>query len=168
MDVVAFATDRLAIRPWRREDAAWYLAAMDDEVIQWTREDRVPSVGEWLASHVDVDVDSPIRWSAIARGDADDPVGCLGIERLDDAMEVSYWIASQARRQGFATEALSGTITWASRFIGAGRLELRIHPDNAASIDVAEASGFSFAGWEASCRSCADHLGRVAVYALDV
>lgn len=166
MDVVAFTTERLAIRPWRREDASWYLAAMDDEVIRWTREDRVPSVREWLASHVDAE--SSIRWSAIVRGGADDPVGCLGIEHVDDATEISYWIASEARRQGFATEVLSGTIMWASQFIGAGRLELRIHPDNAASIDVAEASGFRFAGWEASCRSCADHLGRVAVYALVV
>ena len=48
MDVVTFTTERLAVRPWRREDATWYLAAMDDDVIQWTREDRVPTVGEWL------------------------------------------------------------------------------------------------------------------------
>ena len=168
MDVVAFTTERLTVRPWSPEDAAWYLAAMDDEVIRWTREDHVPTVGAWLSSHVDVDPEASIRWSAIATGDAGDPVGCIGIERIDDATEISYWIASGARRQGFATEALTGAIGWVSQFVGSGRLELRIHPDNAASMDVAEASGFRFAGWEASCRSCADDLGRVGVYALVV
>lgn len=164
MEETTFTTERLAVRPWRADDVAWYLGAIDDEILRWTREDHVPTESEWLATHVNDEGDGRVRWAAIVSADEAVPVGSLGIERREGVIEIAYWIAVGERRRGFATEVVSGASAWAAEHHGLDRQELQIHPDNGASIAVAEACGFRFDRTEASCRSCAGADGLVAVY----
>lgn len=59
---------------------------------------------------------------------------------------IGYWLAPSARGRGFASAAVRLVADWAWTLGTIERLELFIEPSNAASIAVAEATGFSREG----------------------
>ena len=59
-----------------------------------------------------------------------------------DWLEIGYWIRSDQTGQGIATEATRAQVKLAFEVHCADRLELRISPDNVASIRIAEKCGF--------------------------
>jgi RimJ/RimL family protein N-acetyltransferase len=73
-----------------------------------------------------------------------------------DTAEVSYFLRASARGRGFATRAVFLLARWAFDELGIQRLELRAHPDNEASIRVAERAGFTREGIERASRSWPD------------
>jgi RimJ/RimL family protein N-acetyltransferase len=80
----------------------------------------------------------------VIASDTDD--GYLGevllFVREADAGELAYAIAPSACGRGLATGAVTALTEWAFDRLGIQRLYLRIHPDNAASIRVAEKAGY--------------------------
>jgi RimJ/RimL family protein N-acetyltransferase len=66
--------------------------------------------------------------------------------------EVGYGITPAARGRGVAGQAVSLVARWLFAERGVRRVELRTHPDNAASIRVAEKAGFVREGIERSSR----------------
>jgi RimJ/RimL family protein N-acetyltransferase len=56
--------------------------------------------------------------------------------------EAGYIVAPSARGRGVAVRALSLLTAWAFEELGLERIELRITPENAASIKVAERAGY--------------------------
>ncbi len=75
------------------------------------------------------------------------PVGVIGLfEDADPAPEVGYWIARPFQGRGFATEALQGATTWASRAWKRRALMAGHFSDNPASGRVLEKAGFLYTG----------------------
>ncbi len=60
--------------------------------------------------------------------------------------EVGYTLAPDARGKGLATEAVDALITWVVEKLGASRVSAMMHPDNLASIRVAERAGLTYEG----------------------
>lgn len=72
------------------------------------------------------------------------PIGGCGMHPKVGELgrEVGYWIAVTHTQQGFASEALAAMCHLAFEQEGVDRVELRIEPENHASIAVAERAGF--------------------------
>lgn len=73
-----------------------------------------------------------------------------------DSAEVSYYLGCSARGRGYATRTVLLLARWAFDDLGIQRLELRAHPDNDASIRVAERAGFTREGIERASRAWPD------------
>lgn len=82
----------------------------------------------------------------MVRSDPDSiPVGVVFLKNFDlraGKCEAAYFTAESAQGQGFASDALAWAVDEAHRQLGLQRIMLRIAPDNAASIRVAEKNGF--------------------------
>jgi RimJ/RimL family protein N-acetyltransferase len=70
--------------------------------------------------------------------------------------EVSYFLRASARGRGLATRAVLLVSRWAFEELGIERIELRTHPENAASGRVAERAGFTREGIERASRAWPD------------
>jgi RimJ/RimL family protein N-acetyltransferase len=62
------------------------------------------------------------------------------------AVELGYGVVAAERRRGFAREAAQGLMRWAARKHGVPQFVVSISPDNAPSLALAAALGFSRAG----------------------
>ena len=161
---IVFSTDRLSCRPWLDADVEWYLGAIDEEILRWTREPGNLTREDWMAARHRTAAGDSVRTAAVV-DDHGELAGNLGVRRLEDGVELFYWIARDKRGSGYATELLIGAEAWAVSSLGVDRLELQIHPANESSTRVAERAGFEFVGLRRTCDTCADELGRVAIYA---
>lgn len=151
------------LRPWQESDADWYVAARDEEIFRWTTEPRTLGVGAFLEALAGLD-GSERAGFAVAETGSIRLVGNVAAVRRGDVAELSYWIAPEGRGRGAATAALARMSEWVVDNWDVSRLELLIHPENAASIRVAERSGYAAGGTRRSCLSCAEPDGTVAVY----
>ncbi len=61
---------------------------------------------------------------------------------MREVPEIGWAFAARARGNGFATEAVRAAVAWGDERFGAAPTVCLIHPDNAASIRVAEKSGY--------------------------
>ena len=61
---------------------------------------------------------------------------------LGDTPESGWILASEFHGKGYATEAMHAVIAWGDEHFGAVRTACLIHPDNAASLRVAEKCGY--------------------------
>jgi RimJ/RimL family protein N-acetyltransferase len=72
-------------------------------------------------------------------------VGSIGVFHADwdvRSAEIGYGVRSDARRKGYATEALVAVARWALTEGGIQRAWLTANTDNVASVRVAEKAGF--------------------------
>lgn len=70
--------------------------------------------------------------------------GCVGLNRLDrDARSANlgYWIGEAHRGRGLATQAATWAAGYGFRELGLARIEIRVLPQNGASLRVAEKLG---------------------------
>jgi RimJ/RimL family protein N-acetyltransferase len=87
--------------------------------------------------------------------DADDrPVGSIAIKELATPGygEIGYLIGAEHRGRGLAARAVRLLRDWAARELGAERIDLLIHHENAPSQRVAREAGFSETGEYRPCR----------------
>jgi RimJ/RimL family protein N-acetyltransferase len=61
---------------------------------------------------------------------------------LDGTPEIGWVLAPHAHGKGYATEAVRAAIQWGDARFGPARTVCLIHPENLASIRVAEKSGY--------------------------
>ncbi|WP_370308226.1 GNAT family N-acetyltransferase [Sphingobium abikonense] len=66
-----------------------------------------------------------------------------GLPELDGVPEAGWVLTPQAWGRGIALEAMTAALTWADAHVDAPSVRCIIHPDNAASIKVAEKLGFA-------------------------
>lgn len=93
--------------------------------------------------------------------------GCELRMRSPGAANLSYWIFPAFRRRGFASRAVNLLAAAAERIPGLSRLELRIAPDNQASLRLARKAGFALAGSETETGP-SGRASTVDVYVKDV
>ncbi len=76
-----------------------------------------------------------------------EPAGMCGVDHWSrtGVAQFGYWLAAGARGRGLATRAVSLMTGWLFE-LGAARVFLTIHSENAASAAVARRAGFSFEG----------------------
>lgn len=135
----------VCLRQWEVEDAAWYIAARDEEIFRWTTESPEMSVNmvrEILRRHCE----HP-RWLGLAITDAVSGkrlgnIALMPIETIAGQGEISYWLAPEGRGRGAATEAVALLLNWAFRSGIFHQIILRTKPGNERSQAVARRAGF--------------------------
>jgi RimJ/RimL family protein N-acetyltransferase len=143
------------VRPLGRDEADWYAASLDHEILRWSREEPITNIEEWW------------KWAGKDRlviECCDQPVGAAKLAVDDHRVEISYWVAADHRGNGYATSGLEELTSLALDRHPKLPIELEIHPENDASTRVATKVGYAFVELRSSCDSCADADGNVAVY----
>lgn len=123
-------------------------ACQDDEIIRWT---SIPSPYTLEFAHTFISLaaqwraeGSSFQFAVINLGDGSF-AGTIGLDAvLRPPAQVGYWIAPWARRQGFASRALTLVTSWAIRELGVETIELVTKIGNEASERVAGNAGFAF------------------------
>jgi RimJ/RimL family protein N-acetyltransferase len=147
-------TPRLVLRCWEPADAPALRMAIDASL---------PELREWLvwAVHEPTPVEElAIRLEGFAarfrsggnwgfgvfERASGAVLGSVGLHRREasDALEIGYWIRTDAVGRGFATEAVRAVTELAFARAGAARVEIRCDPRNAPSIAVARRAGFEY------------------------
>jgi RimJ/RimL family protein N-acetyltransferase len=96
-------------------------------------------------------------------------VGSIGLFHADwhvGSAEIGYGVRSDARGQGYATEALAAVAGWALTEGGLQRAWLTANTDNLASIRVAEKAGFRREGTLRRAGREDDGLHDLAIFSL--
>lgn len=156
--------DKVQLRPWRVQEASWYVQARDGAVLRWTSEPVELSAEEVVAALTKSDGDGRSVLFAMADPHTDEPMGNLPVRLADGIATLAYWLASEARGRGVTAEALSLVTTWLFETGLASVAELEIHPDNVASRRAAERAGFIEVGLRHSTAPYAGPEGQVALY----
>jgi ribosomal-protein-alanine N-acetyltransferase len=148
LEVPDLAGGRIHLRPWAVRDAASLVEAWHDPAIQAGSvpppERSLAAAERWIEG-ADERRRAGVAIDLVIASDDDRAIGEVGLSRLDPerrAAIAGWWIHEADRGAGAATEAVSLFTEWA---LGPGRLRAvmaEIAPDNAASIRVAERSGF--------------------------
>ena len=134
---LALRTDRLTLFPCSRAEMERILGAETDGELK-------TAYGEMLRGALREPKDWV--WNAVWRIEAADgvPVGDLSFKGIaaDGTVEIGYGIREEYRGRGFAAEAVSAVVRWASRQPRVKRIEAETAPDNAASQRVLAKCGF--------------------------
>ena len=140
----ALAGETITLRPWRTEDAPWYVEwSRDPEARRFTTDSPTLTVAEVTAA-ITALADSPERVAyLIADRESGQPLGNIALDLTDGVGHVSYSVAAAARGRGVATAALRLLADAAFERLGVHELRLWTHAANAASRRVAERAGFS-------------------------
>ena len=142
----------IALRAWRDFDAAAIAAACrDPEIPRWTgipRRYTEQNALEFLSGR-DVAMRSGRELSLAVVDPGDAVLGSVGMSNFDWSSrkgEIGYWMAREARGRGAGTQAVCLLSGWALGDLGLERLELLAHPENTASVRLAERAGFTREG----------------------
>ena len=152
---VALATERLALRPYRPEDAAELHRLINDwEVVRNLAAVPYPYsralADEWIRSAGDSLADGSAYHLVISgtEGEQETIVGGIGL-RIDAASRtgrLGYWVGRRYWGHGVAGEAASRLARWALANLDLVRLEASVAADNTGSIAVLRRIGFRQVG----------------------
>lgn len=142
-------TQRLAIRPWRKDDrAALEQMVRDTEMMRYVTQGRI-----WSDQAVDELLERQRRhldrhgvcFAATTLKSSGEVIGLVGLQQLDSGdFELGWWIWKDYWGQGYATEAARAFVDHAREVMNLTTLVAVIDPPNAASKAVAEKLGMRF------------------------
>ncbi len=133
------------LRPWKVEDAAWYVESRDEEIFQWTTEKRELTVAETEEAIRQVNDSSDAVCLAIVDRRSMDLLGNIALAFQDNdgkSAEIMYWLAPAGRGRGIATNAVKLLCQWAFDTLGLERITLKTYSGNIHSHSVAQRAGF--------------------------
>jgi ribosomal-protein-alanine N-acetyltransferase len=142
------STPRLRLRQFRAEDAdAMHECFADAEAMRfWNHPMHTREIETERAVRRFIDcTPSYYRFWAVADAATD---LCLGLVNYHDGhirskrVAIGYIVHPARHRQGIATEAVSAMLDFCFDEMGLHRVQAFIHPDNAASLRLAEKLGF--------------------------
>ena len=156
MEPITLRTERLILRPLRKEDTDAVAAACDDpDILRW-----VPLPEPYERRHAEEFVcrTSPAGWSddtlynfGVFTHDGGF-VGSMGLVRIahlrtaERQAELGFWTARGQRRKGYTAEAGRAVARWAFDGLGVERLEWVAQVGNVGSLGVARNIGFALEG----------------------
>lgn len=147
-------TDRLLLRPvWKEDWQAIYGGIADEGVVRNLARAPWPYRAEDAQAFVELPRDPMSPRFLITRAANAQLIGCIGIDRTGDGVELGYWIGRPYWGQGFATEAGRAVIEIA-RMLGHDELVASHFLDNPASGSVLTKLGFAPTGAIAMRHSC--------------
>lgn len=152
-EVPVIETERLVMRGHRLDDFDAYAAMRSDPAVvrhivgkplseeeAWARFLR--AIGHWSLLGFG-------HWAVVEKASARfvGDVGFVNLKRdtlppLDDAPEIGWLLAPEARGRGYATEAVRAALDWGAVRFGAVRTICLIGHENLASLRVAEKCGY--------------------------
>lgn len=152
MDVV-LETERLVLRPLQTKDFPAYFAMMaDPESFVFSGRDGMTSDEAWTrflrqAGHWKVLGYGTFALFEKATGSFVGEVGFGDFRRglggdFDHCPEASWTIVQEARRQGYATEAIKAAVEWMEEVRDVNRTVCIIHSRNRSSLRIAHKLGF--------------------------
>jgi RimJ/RimL family protein N-acetyltransferase len=106
---------------------------------------------------------------AIADLETDEAVGHIGLwtEHIHTGRaSTGYWVASQFRRRGYLTAALTALTDWSLTLDEVERLELYVEPWNEASWRAAESAGYTREGLLRAWQRVGDERKDMYVYSV--
>ncbi len=142
---VILCTDEFILRPWRVEDAAWYVESRDDEVFKWTEEKRELTKEDTEKAIRSLDSSPDAICFAIVDRYNMELLGNIALafrEGNRKSAEIMYWLATWGCGRGIATGAVKLLCEWAFDSLRLERVTLKTHPKNIRSQLVAERTGF--------------------------
>lgn len=153
MEPVTLRTARLELRmPTAADAEAITDACQDPEIPRWTvvpspysGEDARQFIGLVATQWADGEA---CTWAIRRDGEL---IGMIGLHDITGnaaggQAEIGYWIARDARGEGYVTEAAGAVIDWGFAELGLARIEWRAVVDNIGSARTARALGFRFEG----------------------
>jgi RimJ/RimL family protein N-acetyltransferase len=149
-DVILYA-DGFLLRPWKVEDAGWYVASRDEEVFKWTNEKRDLTKEETEEAIKSMTGNSDAICFAIVDRNDMQLVGNIALafrEKNRKSAEIMYWLAPGGRGRGIATDSVKLLCQWAFDSLRLKRVTLKTHPENIRSLLVAKRAGFHRQGGE--------------------
>ena len=145
-------TDRLLLRPYAPDDAAFVKDAVDTSLEHlrtfmdwaWAAPEPVGVIRRRLRTFRDAFRHGDDWIYGLFDREGSAIVGGAGLHRRvgPEALEIGYWIRASRVRQGFATEAAAALTRLAFECCGALRVEIHVDPANTASLAVAERLGY--------------------------
>ena len=145
----------ITLRPWQPADTPFVFDSCQDPDLQrWT---RVPvpytalHAATFVERHARPQPEDDGAFFAVTKTDTGEVLGSMSFNHIDwafAAADAGYWIARDARGQGFATRALASLIEWGRRELRLVEVRLQVVAGNVASQRVAERTGFEAAGIE--------------------
>lgn len=152
MGPMIIETERLRLRGWTAEDAEpLSVLAKDPEVMRYIS-GGTPHTDEQIAAFVERQVRAQselgwCRWALQLREPAaGDPAEVIGFTgpgcTFAPDVEVGWWVHRDLWGRGLAQEAARAAVDHCFAGLGLPRLICCVHPDNAASLRVAEKTGF--------------------------
>jgi len=134
----------------RLEDAEAHLAGEDEEMRRRfdgagpaTLEQTHDAMTRWIEGRA---AGGPVFAYAVRRPNGLLIGGCELRMRSAATVSASYWMFPRFRRLGYATRALALLLDSAAGVAGLDRVEMRIAPDNVASLRLARKAGFAEMG----------------------
>lgn len=157
------------LRPQRAEDAADHLAGEDEEMAKWVSGGRsTPAMVEAFirSNQENWRSGGPRRAFGVFDCASNQLAGFIEVNlaRLVEPgqVNISYGVFPQWRRQGLALRAINLMRDYLRTATEASQMVLRIAPENAASLKLAEKAGFTF------CGLFDEPEGRMARYLRDI
>ena len=152
MGPIIIETERLSLRAWTPEDAGPFAAlAKDPETMRYIS-GGVPHSDEQIAAFIERQVRAQAelgwcRWALELRDPAPgEPAGVIGFTgpgcTFAPDVEVGWWVHRDLWGRGLAQEAARAAVGHCLGALGLPRLICCVHPGNAASLRVAEKTGF--------------------------
>jgi RimJ/RimL family protein N-acetyltransferase len=151
--VPATLTDgTVVLRKMREGDRAAVIATMRDPLVrQWLNMPRDPGDREFdtVMRTIDAGFRTGERYDfcVVTNGDEPSRGAVIASRRHRDNYEIAYLAGADGRGRGLMTRAVLVLCDWLFGE-GVGRIEIRTHPDNAASQRLAERTGFVREGRE--------------------
>jgi RimJ/RimL family protein N-acetyltransferase len=169
----ALEDELVRLRAFQLGDAATVFEACRDPLIRrfttFPEAADEAEVSEWISSQAGQRERGEALDLAVTTASEGRLVGAVGLggfapEHLRAA--AGYWLAPEARCQGFATAALRLLSDWAlSSPLNLERIELHIDVENEASVRTAERAGFEHEGVLRSYMAAKGRRWDVSVYA---
>jgi RimJ/RimL family protein N-acetyltransferase len=143
-------TERLLLRPWRAADASVMKAAIDANLehlrvwMPWAMDEPTPveaivaRIEKFAAAHA---AGEDAVFGIFAR-DGATAIGGAGLHpRVQDGVEIGYWVGTSHTRRGFATEATAALVQVAFERLAVEQVQIRCDPRNAPSAGIPRAGG---------------------------
>lgn len=171
----AIRTTRLVLRPFVEGDASGLAVRRNDPAVarfqNWTLPYPEERARELVASLIADGGPRDDEWWMLAIADADDPHRVYGDLALHltwqgRSAEIGYTLASQHWGHGYAVEAVEGLVGHLFRDMGVTRVSAMLHPDNVASAQVLERTGFLFEGHTRSSYWVGDEVSDDHLYGM--
>lgn len=145
-------TRRTIIRCWEPRDAAGLKEAIDSSLdhllpwMEWARSEPQPlweKVALLRRFRGQFDLGRDFVYGIFAP-DESEVVGGTGLHTRsgEDAFEIGYWIRAGRAGQGLATETTAALTRVAFELCGVDRLDIRVDPENAASLPIPRKLGY--------------------------
>lgn len=140
-------TERLILRPWRKEDCKTLPSLANNRKIWENVRDLFPhpytldDATRWIQ----FSAENPLHHNFAVTFE-DRLIGAIGLHLLSDVYrrtaEIGYWLGEPYWGKGFTTEAVKKVTEWAFNTFELGRIQAGIFEGNQASMRVLEKAGY--------------------------